>query len=84
MVNTHKLELPLSRTYFHGSKGIRAIEVLLYVVVRFGKKSISERTETDRVKFGIIQHAELSYLKLPHTIQVSAGPRSAVGRAPDS
>ena len=22
MVNTHQLELPLSRTYFHGSKGV--------------------------------------------------------------
>ena len=33
MINTHKLELPLSQTYFHGSKGVRAIEVLLYYVV---------------------------------------------------
>ena len=32
MINTHKLELLLSRTYFHGSKGVRAIEVLLYIV----------------------------------------------------
>ena len=31
MINTHKLELPLSRTYFHGSKGVRAIEVLQYL-----------------------------------------------------
>ena len=30
MINTHKFELPLSRTYFHGTKGVRAIEVLLY------------------------------------------------------
>ena len=30
MINTNELELPLSRTYFHGSKGVRAIEVLLY------------------------------------------------------
>ena len=30
MINTHLLELPLSRTYFSGSKGVRAIEVLLY------------------------------------------------------
>ena len=29
MINTHKLELPLARTYFHGPKGVRAIEVLL-------------------------------------------------------
>ena len=32
MIKTLKLELPLSRTYFHGSKGVRAIEVLLYIV----------------------------------------------------
>ena len=31
MINTHWLELPLSRTYFHGSIGVRAIEVLLYI-----------------------------------------------------
>ena len=30
MINTHYLELPLSRTYFHGSKGARATEVRLY------------------------------------------------------
>ena len=28
--NVHYLKLSLSRTYFHGSKGVRAIEVLLY------------------------------------------------------
>ena len=33
MINTHNLELPLSRTYFHDSKGVRAIEVLLYLAV---------------------------------------------------
>ena len=26
MINTHKLELPLSRTNFHGPKDVRAIE----------------------------------------------------------
>ena len=31
MKNTHWLKLPLSGTYFHGSKGVQAIEVLLYV-----------------------------------------------------
>ena len=31
MINTHQLELSLSRTYVHGAKGVRAIEVLLYV-----------------------------------------------------
>ena len=30
--STHKLELPLSRTHFHGSKGVCAIEVSLYIV----------------------------------------------------
>ena len=30
MINIYWLELPLSRTYFHGSRGVRAIEVLLY------------------------------------------------------
>ena len=34
MINTHLFELPLSRTYFCGSKGVRAIEVLLYYVHR--------------------------------------------------
>ena len=33
MINTHQVEQPLSRIYFHGSKGVRAIEVLLYKVV---------------------------------------------------
>ena len=36
MINTHWLELPLSRTYFYGSKGVRAIEVLLYVYLVTG------------------------------------------------
>ena len=31
MINTPKLELTLSRTHFNGSKGVRAIEVLLYL-----------------------------------------------------
>ena len=30
MMNPHWLELPLSRTNFHGPKGVRAIEVRLY------------------------------------------------------
>ena len=30
MINPHWLELPLSRTNFHGPKGVRAIEGLLY------------------------------------------------------
>ena len=31
MINTHLLELSLSRTTFHGPKGVRAIEVRLYM-----------------------------------------------------
>ena len=31
MINTHRLEQPLSRAYFHVSKVVRAIEVLLYI-----------------------------------------------------
>ena len=30
MINPRWLELPLSRTNFHGPKGVRAIEVRLY------------------------------------------------------
>ena len=33
MIYTHQLELPLSRTYFHGPKGVRAIEVLQYFIL---------------------------------------------------
>ena len=33
MINTHYLELPLSRPYFHGSKGVLAIEYLLYIAL---------------------------------------------------
>ena len=31
MINPHWLRLPLSRTNFHGPKGVRAIEVRLYL-----------------------------------------------------
>ena len=30
MINTHSLKLPPSRTYFHGSKGVLAIDALLH------------------------------------------------------
>ena len=29
MINLHWLELPMARTFFHGPKGVRAIEVRL-------------------------------------------------------
>ena len=31
IINPHWLELPLSRTNLHGTKGVRAIAVLLYI-----------------------------------------------------
>ena len=31
MINLHWLELPMARTIFHGPKGVRAIEVRLYI-----------------------------------------------------
>ena len=31
MINLHWLELPMARTIVHGPKGVRAIEVRLYV-----------------------------------------------------
>ena len=31
MINLHRLELPMTRTIFHGPKGVRAIEVRLYM-----------------------------------------------------
>ena len=33
MINTHLIELSLSGTYFHGFKGVRPIEVLLYLIL---------------------------------------------------
>ena len=36
MINTYYLELPLSRTYSHGSEGVRAIEVLLFKATHRG------------------------------------------------
>ena len=32
MIDLHWLELPMARTIFHGSKGVRAIKVRLYMV----------------------------------------------------
>ena len=33
MINLHWLELLMARTFFHGSKGVRAIEVRLYIIL---------------------------------------------------
>ena len=32
MINIHWLKLPMARTIFHGPKGVRAIEVRLYLL----------------------------------------------------
>ena len=40
MINPQWLELPMSRTNFHGPKDFRAIEVrLYYIIIRFLRKS---------------------------------------------
>ena len=42
MINTHQLELPLFRTYFHSPKGVRAIEIRLYLVRLSSKTYVFE------------------------------------------
>ena len=32
MINLHWLELPMAQTIFHGPKGVRVIEVRLYIL----------------------------------------------------
>ena len=46
MINPHWLELPLSRTNFHGPKGVRAIEVRLYF--QFGYYTQADRRAPDK------------------------------------
>ena len=41
MMDTHLLELPLSRTYFHGPEGVQAIEVLLHIKALEEQKVLS-------------------------------------------
>ena len=41
MINPQWLELPMSRTNFHGPKDVRAIEVRLYVFVKNMRKIAS-------------------------------------------
>ena len=41
MIDSYLLELPLFRTYFHGSKGIRTIEGLLQYLL-IGRSGISD------------------------------------------
>ena len=41
MINPKWLELPMSRMNFHGPKDVQAIEVRLYLYLRFLNKDIS-------------------------------------------
>ena len=41
MINLHWLELPMARTIFYDSKGVRAIEVRLYVDFVFSRQQMS-------------------------------------------
>ena len=41
MINLHWLELPMSRTNFHGPKEVRAIEVRLYQQFLFENRALS-------------------------------------------
>ena len=42
MINLHWLELSIARTISHGSKGVRAIEVRLYIVVPYDKDAFGD------------------------------------------
>ena len=70
MINTHLLELPLSGTYFHGLKGVRAIEVRLYfaVLVVLKLKSSNGQVEKSREKelFAVMTLISLEVLSDTH------------------
>ena len=53
MIATTLLELPLSRTYFHGSKGVQAIEVLLYLKSAIPRKKYKLLIDIMICKYGI-------------------------------
>ena len=42
MIKSHWLELPISRTNFHGPKDVRAIEVRLYLSRMLLRRTMSE------------------------------------------
>ena len=46
-INPHWLELPLSRTNFYGPKGVRAIEVRLYVFYKSYPAGTQHRIKTE-------------------------------------
>ena len=49
MINPQWLELPMSRTNFHGPKDVRAIEVRLYFVT-----NILETNKVKELKYSIV------------------------------
>ena len=57
MINPHWLELPLSQTHFHGSQGVRAIEVRLYIYyiifshLYSGSKNLNQSARNSAVKW---------------------------------
>ena len=65
------LELPLSRTYFHGPKGARAIEVLLY--------RLSQRRGVARLSQ--LQHAHV-FLRILGDFRKSQGNCKVATRHP--
>ena len=54
MIRTYWLEVPLSRTYFHDSKGVRAIEFLLYLVALINEKLFSFRLYSNFIVYIIL------------------------------
>ena len=60
MINTHKLELPLSRTYFHGSKGVRAIEIRLYYKIE--KFAFPMYTEVEYPEYEVLYSTYFSQI----------------------
>ena len=70
MIKTHYLELPLSRTCFHGSKGVRAIEVRLYniiiiVIISGDTCQMLRRSQSDVYEANVSTIYGRTYLTLP-------------------
>ena len=61
MINTHWLELPLSRTYLHSPKSVRAIEVRLYILLykKVFNISVFEISRVDFI-FQCLRYRELT------------------------
>ena len=68
MINNRKLELPLSRTNFHGSKGVRVIEVSLILEVR-NEENIKTGKDT-------VSKDNVTAVLLPKMTESYSGPRT--------